>query len=242
MDNDIRIAGSGKISEGEYNEIRISGSAKIAGNVKCAGLSAAGSVSCEGSAECSGEVRISGSGRFEGRIDAQTVKVSGALKCVDASFETMEISGALSCAGKLKGKTFKCGGAVKAEAGIECESVTVNGAVSCAGLINADEVKIVLDGKSCAESIGGGKITVSRPENDPDTRGGFFRRLFRKSSGTLEVSSSVEGDVIDISFTKAQTVSGRSVKIGSGCEIGTVRYADDIEIAPDAKVEKTEKA
>lgn len=76
MEN-INIAGSGKISGGEYAQVKISGSGRVLGNIRCTDLRSAGSAHVEGDVECAGQIKCAGSFRCDGRVQADELHVSG---------------------------------------------------------------------------------------------------------------------------------------------------------------------
>ncbi len=51
----------------------------------------------------------------------------------------------------------------------------------------------------------------------------------------------IEGDVIELTNTKAKTVRGNKVKIGPNCQIETVEYSGDYTCDPSASVETCTK-
>ncbi|MBQ2898718.1 MAG: polymer-forming cytoskeletal protein [Oscillospiraceae bacterium] len=217
---DMKISGAGAIGAGEYDDVRISGSAKSEGLILCESFHLSGSFS-GGEIECSEDFHVSGAGKFAGNIRAKEIHVSGAIKTE----------------GNMKGKEIKLSGAIKTGGDVEAEEIKISGEVNCGGLINAERLYVNLDSTaiSTAENIGGSKITIEKGRS-----GGFFCRLLKKS-GKFIVSESIEGDEISIEYTSAKTVTGRNVKIGEKCEIGLVQYSESIEISPKAKIGKCEK-
>ncbi|MBQ8788132.1 MAG: polymer-forming cytoskeletal protein [Oscillospiraceae bacterium] len=217
---DMKISGAGAIGAGEYDDVRISGSAKSEGLILCKSFHLSGSFS-GGEVECSEDFHVSGAGKFAGNIRAKEIHVSGAIKTE----------------GNMKGKEIKLSGAIKTGGDVEAEEIKISGEVNCGGLINAERLYVNLDStaSSTAENIGGSKITIEKGKS-----GGFFCRLLKKS-GKFIVSESIEGDEINIEYTSAKTVTGRNVKIGEKCEIGLVQYSESIEISPKAKIGKCEK-
>lgn len=217
---DMKISGAGAIGAGEYDDVRISGSAKSEGLILCKSFHLSGSFS-GGEIECSEDFHVSGAGKFAGNIRAKEIHVSGAIKTE----------------GNMKGKEIKLSGAIKTGGDVEAEEIKISGEVNCGGLINAERLYVNLDftASSTAENIGGSKITIEKGKS-----GGFFCRLLKKS-GKFIVSESIEGDEISIEYTSAKTVTGRNVKIGEKCEIGLVQYSESIEISPKAKIGKCEK-
>ncbi len=254
---DMKIAGSGCVGSGEYDNIEIYGSGRSEGLIRCKNFDCAGAFSgnsdivCDEKIEVSGsfsnrgtvkamEFEASGSAKNCGNFTADIIEVSGAFKvegdCVSA--KEAEISGAFKVEGNLKAAELEVDGGLKVTGNLDAEKAEINGGVSCGGLINAEELYVDISSStgSRAESIGGSKITVEyrRSHN-------LINWLFGKKICVFHISESIEGDEIDIEYTNAKTVSGRNVKIGKKCEIELVQYSDNIEISPKAKVGRCEK-
>ena len=75
---DMKISGAGAIGAGEYDDVRISGSAKSEGLILCKSFHLSGSFS-GGEIECSEDFHVSGAGKFAGNIRAKEIHVSGAI-------------------------------------------------------------------------------------------------------------------------------------------------------------------
>ncbi len=254
---DIRIAGSGVITAGEYDKIGISGSAKSEGIIRCKEFRCSGAFSGNSDIECEEDMRISGafsnrgnlfakkfhvsgSAKNEGTLSSDEIKVSGSFKvegdCV--SKEKISVSGGFKCGGTIHGAEVKISGGLKVSGDFEAEDAYITGGISCGGLINAENLRIELSNSygSKAESIGGSKIII---ENCRER--GIIEKLFGRNKFCFGVSESIEGDEIIIERTNAKTVTGRYVMIGEGCNIDLVQYSESIEISPKAKVGRCEK-
>ena len=257
MNMDMKISGAGVLSGGEYDDVKISGSAKIEGSIRCRSFSCAGAAKGEGDLRCLEDFRSSGSTHITGEVSAQNAEVSGSLKCSSLAAEKeVKLFGGVSIEGKLSGGDVRVSGGLKV-GDIEAESfrfsasvagpIGAGGKLQCDGLLNAETVAITLGlEKHSVNAIGGGSVKVEeRPE------GGMFGVFGRPGPfafpwgkpqvGCLTVSESIEADQVDIVNTVCPTVSGRKVKIGRGCRIDLVRYSESIEVDPDAQVDKQEK-
>ena len=254
---DMRIAGTGCIGAGEYDDIEISGAGKSEGLIRCKSFDCSGAFSgnsdieCEGKMESSGafknigtirtkEFEASGSAKNCGNFTADIIDVSGAFKiegnCISAV--EAEISGGCAVEGNFKAAELEVDGGLRVTGDLEAEKADICGGINCGGLINAEELYIDLSNvtDSKAESIGGCKITI---ENSGRNR--VFCFFFKRKMGSMKVAESIEGDEISIEYTSAKTVTGRNVKIGEKCEIGLVQYSESIEISPKAKIGRCEK-
>lgn len=224
---DMRIAGTGKIPEGEYNKIKLSGSTRLFGLVKCASFSSAGTSRGE-SIECNGELRVSGKSAFFGNAKAKIIRVSGSFSCGgETEAEEISIYGKAKCVKSVKCKSIKVFGSLSTEGDIHAESVKAAGAVNC-GSINSEIIEIQTDKSMNIGKMSGRKITVGRKRISILLK----RRL---------TASSIEGDEIFLEYVTCPFVKGRSVKIGKGCKIGLVQYSEEFSASPKAKIENTEK-
>ena len=241
----MNISGSGRISAGEYNEkISVSGSGKIDGKVRCQALSCSGSVSGNGELQCIEDAKISGSMKLEQSLSAQNIHVSGSLniggECIAA--QDIKVSGGMKCHKNLRCTTLKVSGGIHCDADIEAESVKISGIITCSGLLNAENITIDFGHTGCnIGSIGGSNITIlSTPSKNPLNRMALFSKLV-KNHDMFQVQQAIEGDVIAIEKATTPLVVGRIVAIGTGCQIDLVQYSEEVEVHPDAIVNKLEK-
>lgn len=106
MKENIKIAGSGVISSGEYKDVRISGAAKITGDIVAESIKISGSVKAEGELKAN-EIKIAGSCKALGDLKAKTVSISGSVNIeanIDA--EDLKIAGIIKCSGDLNGENI----------------------------------------------------------------------------------------------------------------------------------------
>ena len=98
---DMKISGAGAIGAGEYDNVRISGSAKGEGLIRCKSFHASGSFS-GGEIECSEDFHVSGAIKTEGNMKGKEIKLSGAIKTGgDVEAEEIKISGEVNCGGLI---------------------------------------------------------------------------------------------------------------------------------------------
>lgn len=242
---DMKIAGSGIIAAGEYENIRVSGSAKVGGPIRCQSFHCSGSAHCEGTIEAHKDIKVSGSAHFDQSVSAQSIGISGSAR-IDGnctSTEEIRISGAMRCDGDIKGNTIAISGAAHAE-NIEGEDVQINGKIVCAGLLNAENIVIKMNGATSEiGSIGGSKIHIYPERHHKKiVRLPLLSKLLGNNGrNDLVVEDSIEGDEIALELVTAKTVIGRVVAIGEGCHIDLVQYSEAIEISPDATVARRER-
>jgi cytoskeletal protein CcmA (bactofilin family) len=253
----IHQAGSVKISKGEYEEIKVSGSTKIEGPVRCQELWASGSLRAIDLLDCTGEIRASGSSRFD-EVRAGNLKLSGASSArgdVKVQGE-MRQSGAFSVGGSLSTEIVDTAGALSVAEDLEAGDCKLSGSVEVGGLINANTLKVHTGGNSSARAIGGETIDISwgtgldkgdrLPVLSGNGKGAFVNAIknlfsFFGSGGQFTVTESIEGDDITLENVVCPEVSGRVVKIGKGCQIGRVNYQESLEVSEDAQVDERVK-
>lgn len=212
----VKVAGAGKI-EGDIdaNYITTAGACRIAGNVKAKKMKTAGACKVLGDVRA-GELKVAGSCAIEGRVEADSLESAGSqtvLKGVAA--KEIEVAG-----------SWKVGG------NVEADRFTAKGSIEVEGLLSADEVRLELGGRSQVREIGGARIEVRR-----SSRGWFNLLGLGRSLGSLEVET-IEGDEIYLEATKAQTVRGKRVTIGEDCRIERVEYEESLQVDDSAKVKE----
>lgn len=243
---DLNISGSGQITPGEYDTIRISGSAHLGDAVRCKNLYVSGSANGS-NVVCENEIRISGSCGFSGNVSAGSVGISGG-----SSFggdievkEQVSVSGGMSCDGNIKCKQFRVSGNSKVAGDAEAEYAKIRGSLNCDGLLNAEEVDIEFEKSMDVGSIGGSKIVIYKrhgEEKKKRARLPLFASLIKRTTvGEVRVKNAIEGDEIALEGVVAPRVSGRVVAIGADCDIELVQYSEQVEVSPEAKVGRTEK-
>ena len=221
--NNININGSGTVSGGTYDTVTINGSGRVNGNLVCHSMTINGSGSVHGNLQASGSFTINGAGRVEGDItESGSVSVNGSGK----------IGGSVRC------HTFRSSGSASVDGDCEGENVEINGGGHIGGLLNGETVRIYLYHNNHPKigSIGGTDIQVK--QKNGGNNAGWHIKIFgieignhgaSEKPGFLETDT-IEGDVIDLAYTRASRVSGRVVKIGPGCVIDQVEYTESVEI------------
>lgn len=243
---EIKIAGAGKISGGEYDAVKVSGSASASGEIRTDALSVTGSMKTDSAMLCKGEATISGAFKTDGNFSADSLNVSGTLKIGGAASlgKHAKIAGKLSVENDIKGGEIFISGQTESGDGIETEKFTARGAVVIGGLLNADEIEIVYGavgnglghGNSTIGSIGGSHIVVRRGGVDKKIRKlPLLSKLFGQNP-TVTVTEGIEGDEISLEGVATPRVIGRAVKIGDECKIDTVEYSETLEVSPNAEV------
>lgn len=232
----ISISGSSSFSGGTYDAIQISGSGK------CAEPFTANSVRVSGSSSLAtveaGEMRISGSAKFSGRVFAEKMSVSGVCKIEeDCEAANLQLSGSMYARKGLRGTNGSVSGSIYVDGDMEFEQLTISGAAEVSGLMNAESLTIHLGGSCEIGEIGGSEIFVDVPPRHL----GFLGKLFGGLITPTLKCGTIEGERIRLENTTCDTVRGKNVVIGPGCEIGLVEYSDELTVDPDSRVQRKEK-
>ncbi len=244
---DMKISGSGKIPGGEYENIKISGSGKCEGKIHCITFHSSGSSHCSDEIDCRENFSASGSIHLGNQLSAGAIGISGSCHVNGdcRARERIAVSGSCKIGRNcISQGELKISGSCTVNGDIEAENVICFGKMICGGLLNAESIQIQgeIFLSSQIGSIGGSRIKVTLKKNNVASP---LFRLFRKPSVNeifvLKVADSIEGDDISIEYTQARRVTGRTVVIGDGCHIETLRYSDSADISPKATVLNTEK-
>ncbi len=243
---DLNISGSGQVVPGEYDTIRVSGSAHLGDAVRCKNLHVSGSANGYG-VVCEKDFHISGSCAFSGKVSAGNVAISGGTSFggdVEVT-EKIAISGGMRCDGDIRCKQLQISGNGKVSGDVEAELAKIRGALDCEGLLNAEEVDIEFEKSMEIGSIGGSKIVIYKrhgEEKKKKARLPLFSSLIKRTTvGEVRVNNAIEGDEIALEGVVCPRVSGRVVAIGADCEIELVQYSEQVEVSPEAKVGRTER-
>ncbi len=241
--NSASISGAGVISGGTYERVTISGAGKIDGDVETDDLRISGAGKVAGKVRAR-EITVSGTTTFAAGVHADEMRVSGSAR-VDGPVQVKE----LKCAGTFKAthdvssEYIKISGSLHVDADVEAEIFKTSGGFQISGLLSADRIEIALGGRCTAREIGGEKIAVRR--GGWRERGILFDGLIRLFTGGGPASlhaQLIEGDEVFLEDTTAETVRGKTVEIGPGCEIGTVEYSESLRVAHDATVKNKTRA
>ena len=232
--NNANINGSGSISGGTYNSVTINGSGRVNGDMVCDSMTINGSGSVRGGLRTNGSFTINGSGRVEDSITGNG---------------NVSINGSGKVEGSVHSHTFRSSGSASIGGDCEGEDMEMNGGGQIRGLLNGEKVRVYLYDNNHPQigSIGGTDILVARKPGGGNGGGGWKIKILGieivhggnrdggNQPGELKTDT-IEGDVIDLSYTHANRVSGRVVKIGPGCRIGKLEYTESADVDTENSV------
>lgn len=152
----------------------------------------------------------------------------------EVSAKQLKIAGSSTFCGTVKADGIDISGKAVMEADCETETFQSEGKCKISGLLNADQVIIKLSaGESYAREIGCRHLQVT-------CRKGMLT-LLRLMPQPVLTAELIEGDVIELTNTKAKTVRGNKVIIGPGCSIGTIEYENKYECDPHSQIKEKTK-
>ncbi|MFC3768158.1 cell shape determination protein CcmA [Paenibacillus sp. GCM10012303] len=161
-----------------------------------------------------------------------------------------KFAGVVQCAGVLRidgyakvGSQFTCeriglNGFMSLKGNYSAESFESRGSFRIQGLLNAGTIDIELHSECRAREIGGDRICVRKSRKANPIAKLVKALTFNKEQLTVET---IEGDDIQLEYTKADIVRGNHISIGPGCEIGLVEYSGKFAQHQDAKVKDRRK-
>lgn len=230
------LSGNGQTGGGLFESVVINGNGTVNGDIECEDFQ------CQGLAKVKGHVRskqcvIKGNTSILGNLDSNNIEIHGNSKIKgNATFKKMVLKGNSKLHGCIKGEELSIEGMIKIGGDCEVDSANLKGAFSIDGLMNADHVDVQLYGRSSVKEIGGETITVRRESNVIFNLDKWIKALRKELQTDL-----IEGDVVNIEYTKATMVRGNNVFIGPGCEIDKVEYRSELKMSEDAIVHSTTK-
>ncbi|QOY35505.1 polymer-forming cytoskeletal protein [Anaerobacillus isosaccharinicus] len=233
---DLIISGNGSTAGGTFRNVKLNGNGKIQGDTYCEVLECNGASKIEGNVKANSTV-VNGSTKISGNLTSERVSFSGSSKVEgDLTFENLISKGASKVAGGVKGEKLLVEGTIAIGKDCEVEEANFQGGFTIDGLLNADKIFVSLHGKSYAKEIGGETIKVTKSNGTSLGLDKIFKVLSRDL--TAEV---IEGDIVELEYTKAKVVRGNTIKIGIGCEIELVEYKNELETNKSAKVIESRK-
>jgi cytoskeletal protein CcmA (bactofilin family) len=227
----LEVEGKERVPGGLYDTVSVDGKLVVDGDLDARALVVQGTASVTGQTRI-GRLEVAGKVELGGPVEAQSVLIQGKGELGgDLKGERVEVSGRLSVAGDVTVREF-----------------SASGRFEITGALRADQVSVELLTTSRAASIVASSVrVVTRPDNAGTVVQVRARgvRITNVSGGQTQPSrlevESVSGDTVTLEATTARRVSGRSVVLGPGCDIGRVEYREQLEVDPAATVGSAER-
>lgn len=246
----IKIAGSGFINSGEYEEIKIMGTAKSEGHVKADIIKVMGGGQFKGDMTC-GICTIHGGAHFTGNIKMKQLKINGEFH-VEGNCEVEElvvngssrIIGSMNCGrvvlrGGLhidkscKAQEIKVYGTVHAHSDFSAERIMIEGKIDCEGLLNAEYILIHPTAESHCKEIGTAELTIERP---------IYHILWLSyHKKTRMICDLIEGDELKLENVICKKMRGRNITLDEHCNINELEYTSSLTKEEGAVVKEETK-
>ncbi|MED1202951.1 polymer-forming cytoskeletal protein [Heyndrickxia acidicola] len=230
----LLINGFGTSSGGHFEKAEVNGKGTVNGDVYCNEIICNGFATINGNVEAQ-TIKINGNGKIDGNVYAQEISVDGIVKMSgEVNGGELKVSGSAAFGNNVKGDSILVNGKAKIAGDCESENFSSEGIFRIGGLLNAEEISVLLYGECKAEEIGGKSIIVKEKPSG-------MMKLIKPFFPSRLVTKVMEGDDIRIEAVTADVVRGNTVAIGPNCEIGLVEYKSDIQISPGSKVKEHKK-
>ncbi|MBP2001754.1 cytoskeletal protein CcmA (bactofilin family) [Paenibacillus shirakamiensis] len=229
---DLRISGVGTYPGGNYALISIDGVGRVNGNLICEEIECNGTVKLR-NVQVKNQMSVNGSGNVDGCLEGGSLRVDGMLKVRDEiRIDHLDINGMLTGLRGANGEKAEVNGSLKVQGDMQYEVIEVHGSLKVSGLLNAGTIHMELNGGCSAREIGVEQITVRK-------RGSLYG-ILGKITGKFSYLETdiIEGDDIDVEFTKARVIRGNRIRIGAGCEVDLVEYKESYEADPKSDVSR----
>lgn len=215
--NPLKILGTTTSAGGYFGDVKVTGECQFTGDVDCLKLSLTGETAVAGSLRMD-KMKITGEFAVEGILEGHSLRGQGEIKAASTRISQVDFNGNLEVLGDC-----------------EAEELRISGAIHVAGLLNAEQLEISLYGPSAAKEVGGSAITIKR------SKAGLLMNLVKPNPKVMFTAGLIEGDRVDLNYTKAEVVRGDHVIIGAECEINTVEYSSTLELHKYANVKRQVK-
>jgi cytoskeletal protein CcmA (bactofilin family) len=214
---DLKVIGETTSAGGQFHHIKVTGECEFKGDVDCIKLSSTGEIVVNGDLRTD-ELKLTGHCEIKGGLNALRVRGRGELKVFSG----------------MRGENMMFTGNIDAEGDCEAGVFEVSGGFNVRGLLSADSLEVKMFGPCLARELGGGKLRIKRSRASALVS---LIKLKNMNSATLNAEL-IEGDDIELEYTAAAIVRGKSVSIGSGCQIYRVEYRDSLHVHKSAIVKE----
>lgn len=231
---ELTINGFGSTNGGQFETVQLNGNGTINGDVMCTNFVCNGTGTVNGSLSAS-SARITGNGKINGNLETKVLNIEGRGSIKGYSLvKKLKVSGKGFFGGNVIAETINLNGKTYMDGNCETDIFVAEGQFAIGGLLSGDEINIHVYGESKAKEIGGQTIKVKQKIG---TLLKFLKNMFPVG---LEVEG-IEGDNIEIEYTKAKVVRGHHIKIGPNCRIDLVEYSGTFIQDKNSVVKETKK-
>ncbi len=234
---DLKLIGNSSAAGGNYNNAKVLGDSIVNGNLDCINFKCVGNSKINGNLKTNG-ARVVGSTSITGVLKSYNIRVAGNVEVNgDINSKNIVIHGGMDTKGGIKSEDIRIKGYAAIKKNCEAETFRSEGLLTIGGLLNAENVEIIIHSTCKVAEIGGETVNVRRGHGLKLEH--VFKSFFLPANfyGGKLVTECIEGDDIRLEYTKAKVVRGKNVVIGDGCEIDLVEYKDEYRThgKPDVK-------
>lgn len=170
-------------------------------------------------------MKIRGAARLEKECWIETIQNAGECQVSEHLVcNRLTSYGALEGKGHVKVNTLLSYGEIATTGELEGEFLNIKGEIQNANLINGEEIILELHSNCHIEEIGATKLVVKQAK--------------RNKIHCCLSAKQIEGDDLDVSYTKADNIRGQIVRIGKHCVIESVEYSDSLSVDPTANIKQ----
>lgn len=221
-------------------QLHIRDNSNIHGNIEALEFSINDCSNVEGNIS-SKTVKINDNSKVNGNITAENTIVKDS-STIDGSILSKKIHLHDGCKVKnsIKGEEIKINDNIEIQKDCECENFTGYDCFKIGGLLNAEEVNIILDDNCSVKEIGGNNISVSIPKNSNSISILGVLHITTSGIGYL-TADTIEGNTIYLENTTAKIVRGNKITIGDNCKIDKIEYKENVNISDNSTVNEKSK-
>ncbi|QVK17388.1 hypothetical protein KHQ81_11080 [Mycoplasmatota bacterium] len=225
--NNINVFASSTISGGNYDNIRIFGSAEINGDVVVTNMDVYGSTVFNGTSEII-NLKVFGSCHFKSYTCVKEMDIKGSCTFKsDVKVDILKVYGSVDFKENIsRAKEVSIYGDVDTKI-LEADKISIKGYINCTEQLNGETIEVSTNSGSKIKEIVGSDIHI-RPD----------KKSFSRKIKSIHVDI-IEGDNIYLEYVTANIVRGNNIKIGPHCKITSIEYKDSLEASDKSQVEKS---
>lgn len=232
----VNIAKAGEIQSGKYNEIKVKGGGTVKGDIECNVYDINGASVAKGNIKAN-IAKVSGMTTVEGGLYSDVLEIMGNTEVKgDVEVKKMKIEGHCGSKKNMRADEADIKGSITVRENCSIKNLSCAGFFEISGSLESESILLNVNGSSTAKEIKTQKIEIKKQVSFSSKLQG----LFKKSKEGL-TADTIEGTDIYLEYTTAGVVRGDNVKVGPGCEIGTVEYRNNIEVLQGASVKEQKK-
>jgi len=224
------IDGIGSIDGGRFDQLIINGVGTLKHDVEADEIKVNGVGTFQGETSCQ-RLSVDGTASFKSHVNTNYLDINGNAKIKgNLQMETLDVDGNLTVEGHVKGEIVENEGRIVLNGFCEVEAFRSQGQVKILESLNAETIEIAIALKCEIKEMGGSQIKVTRIDSAPK----FIDNLFP----TILYSDLIEGDIIELAYTSADTVRGHDITIGESCHINVLEYSGTLNQHPTAIIKE----